>query len=227
VARPLAKSCASIARLQHLTLAAMFVAVLPGAATAGAWVPAPGTTQTILTIAVTQDTLGRADTGAELYGERGLSSGWALVLEPSMGELGAQPVGQERLTALRRSLYSGHGWAVSAQAGVVDGPTNDGRRGSSFVGTEARLMVGKGFNNGIWFDAGAGSRSCGAGSALRWEAALGRTDSACGRSRTRTQISYVFAMTERIGIEFGWRATVDSPDGWGGQGAVIGLWRRY
>lgn len=202
--------------------------------------PAPGDTQTILTFALTRDTLGRNDNAAELYGERGLGDGWALVLEPSMGALGPQPVGQERLTALRRKLYAGHGWAVSAQGGVVDGPRHE-RRGSSFVGTEVRLLVGKGFANGMWLDAGAGSRSCGAARAARWEVAGGRTgarggrtiikafgeDSACGRARTRAQISHVAPLSETVGLEIGWRATLDSPDGWGGQGLVIGLWRRY
>lgn len=252
MAGPVAQGRAPLARLQRLTAwagrsaASLVLATVlaPTSGWAGAWLPAPGTTQTILTFATTRDSDGHQGTAAELYGERGIDAHWALVLEPAMQDIGATPVGQERLTAFRRLIGKSGGWVASAQAGLIDGPRPDATRAGrprTFTGAEARLLVGRGFDNGVWLDLEAGRRSCGAATATRWEAALGRADanghrdivkafgedSACGRARSRVQVSHVHALTPTIGIEFGWRATLRSPDAWGEQGLVIGLWRRY
>lgn len=180
----------------------------------------------------------RSGPSAELYVERGLAAGVALVIAPAMVSDGGVPHGDERLTALRFALPAPAGWALSWQQGLVEGPRRDGD--GDFLGAETRLAIGRGWSSG-WVDLEIARRSCGVTASTRWEGALGHRldngsalivkgfgeDSGCAAPRARVQASWVMPVSRDVSVEIGWRQTVSSRDGWNQQGLVVGFWRSY
>lgn len=162
-------------------------------AEADAWLPAPQTAQTIVTIAPHPGGGTRApgSLAVELYHERALADGVALVLAPSAGvpgddrvPAGAGPASDagpyEQMIALRLRLPAPGPWQASAQLAVVNstGLSADVPGDVRFTAFEPRLALGRGFEDGWWVDGSVALRGCpglaGWSEVTRWGLAGGR-----------------------------------------------------
>jgi hypothetical protein len=236
VAGSLAQSRAPITWLQYLIgLAYLF----GSAAHAGAWTPQRGQANIIISSSVSQTPVADRAVTTDVYYERGLGRGWALVLAPSVSDQSNVFARNEAQISVRRALYENNGWAISAQAGAYIWKEDATQAASS--GVEYRLAAGKSFGQGGWANVEAATRqACGAGS-IRWEGTLGhrvrRHDrvimkvfgdgEGCAASISRVQASYVYGFTEKLGVELGWRETLPNSGNWNERGAVIGLWLAF
>jgi hypothetical protein len=230
---------AGVQYLAALVVAGLSTFGLGVPAWAGAWVPGSNQQQVIATASLAQASDVGDAAALEIYAEHGLGHGLALVTVAGVGTEDAHAAGQERLTAIRFELPAPHGWAISGQFGYVEGPRPFEM--GDFTAIEQRIAIGRGWNNGTWFDASYAVRDCDGNNAARWDAAVGHRfgngdqiiaktfgeDSVCGIARDRVQVSYVREVTEALSIEVGWRETLSSYDGWGSRGVVVGLWRRF
>lgn len=212
---------------------------MPGLAQAGAWVPPAGTQQTIATASLGSESGSGAQPAIEFYAEQGLIDGVALVIVAGMHGQDGLATGDERLTALRFDLPLLEGWNSSTQIGWVEGPMRDAE--GDFTAIESRFAIGRGWNNGVWIDGSYAVRECEGTVSARWDAAVGYRlsngdrvigkmfgeDAVCGLARDRAQVSYVRNLGSGLGLEFGWRETISSRDGWDSHGVVIGIWRRF
>ena len=172
----------------------------------------------------------------ELYHERGLADGVALVLAPSAGVPGGErgPVGTgagtgpyEQMIALRLRLPAPGPWQASAQlalvnsTGLVDEVPGDVR----FTAFEPRLALGRGFEDGWWVDGSVALRGCpgldGWSRVTRWGLAGGRnrpdgsgfivkafgTDTDCGEAALGWQASWLVPVGGATTLELGWRGS--------------------
>jgi hypothetical protein len=210
-----------------------------GSAHAGAWTPPHGTTSVIVSTSISQTPVSPNATTTDLYYERGLGKGWALVLAPSLSDRDNVYARNEAQISLRRALYEANGWALSAQAGAYIWKESATRDASS--GIEYRLAVGKVIGDRVWLNGEAATRQCEGVASVRWEATAGyhlrEKDRAilkvfgdgegCAPSISRVQASYVYGLTERVGIEFGWRETLPNSSNWSERGGVIGVWLKF
>jgi hypothetical protein len=172
----------------------------------------------------------------DLYYERGFGHGWAVVLSPSVSDQSNVFARNEAQISIRRALYEDNGWALSAQVGAYIWKEEASEASSN--GIEYRLALGRAFGQGGWANIEAATRACGGADSLRWEATLGhrvrQQDRAilkvfgdgegCAASISRVQASYVYGLSEKLGIELGWRETLPNPGNWNERGAVIGFW---
>jgi hypothetical protein len=175
----------------------------------------------------------------DLYYERGLGRGWALVWQPSISGEDNIYARNEVQLSLRKSLYEQNGWAIAAQAGAYvwkESATDDASSGG-----ELRLAVGRGFGDGGWTNFETALRACGGTASVRWEGTIGhkvrRLDKAiikvfgdgegCAANITRVQASYVYGLTESVGLEFGVRQTLPNIGNWNEKGLVIGIWVKF
>jgi outer membrane protein assembly factor BamB len=170
VAWLVAKSSAPISRLQHLALG-LVISISPSTAFSGAWTPKAGRANVIVSASVSQTPAADAAITTDLYYERGLGKGWALVLSPSVSDQDNIYARNEAQVSLRRSLYEKDGWALSAQAGAYIWKETASSETSS--GVELRLAAGKAFGQGGWADFETAARQCGGNTSVRWEATLG------------------------------------------------------
>lgn len=175
----------------------------------------------------------------DLYYERGLGRGWALVLTPSISDQDNVFARNEAQVSLRRKLYENYGWAISTQVGAY--VWKEEETGTSSRGVEVRMAVGKSFGEGGWANVEAAVRGCGGINGLRWEGTVGhkvrRHDRAivkifgdsegCAANITRVQASYVYGFNSRFGLELGWRETLPNIGNWNERGAVVGLWAAF
>jgi hypothetical protein len=205
-------------------------------ARAGAWTPEKGRTNVIVSTSISQTPFAERALTTDIYYERGLGRGWALVLSPSFSDQDNVFARNEAQVSLRRALYKDYGWAVSAQLGAY--AWKEEETSESSHGGEARIAIGRSFGDGGWANVEAAVRGCGGNNGLRWEGTLGhkvrRHDRAiiklfgdgegCAASITRLQASYVYGLTPYFGIELGWRETLPNAANWNERGGVIGLW---
>jgi protein XagA len=236
MARSVAQSRASIARLQYLVLTACLVG---SGAQAGAWTPERGHTNVILSSSISQTPVANNAVTTDLYYERGLGYGWALVLAPSVSDQSNVFARNEAQVSIRRALYEQDGWALSAQVGAYVWKEDATRESST--GVEYRLAGGKSFGDGGWVNVEAATRQCGGDGSLRWEGTIGykvrNYDRAilkvfgdaegCAANISRVQASYVYGLTENVGIELGWRETLPNAGNWNERGGVVGLWLKF
>jgi hypothetical protein len=226
----------TVAVIQCFVCAAFFFA---SNATAGAWTPQQGDANIIISTSISQTPVADQAITTDLYYERGLGRGWALVLAPSVSEKSNVFARNEAQVSIRRAIYEDRGWALSAQVGAYTWKEEATDAASS--GVEYRLALGKSFGQGAWANVEAATRRCGGSDKLRWEGTLGhrvrRYDRAivkafgdgegCAPSISRLQASYVYGFNDRIGIELGWRETLPNPGNWNEKGAVVGLWLAF
>jgi hypothetical protein len=240
MAWPLAQSRATIAGLQYLIIFFAALSIFSGVTVnAGAWTPQAGHVNVILSTSISQTPVADHALTTDLYYERGLGHGFALVLAPSVSDQNNVFSRNEAQVSLRRSLYQNDGWAVSTQLGAFVWKEEAARAASS--GAEVRLAVGKSFGNGGWANVETAVRGCGGVNGLRWEGTVGhkvrRHDHAivkvfgdsegCTANITRVQASYVYGLSSRVGVEMGWRETLPNRGRWNERGAVIGLWLTF
>jgi hypothetical protein len=236
VARPPAQSRAPIAGLQYLVALLTFVA---GSAQAGAWTPARGDTSVIISTSISETPVAPQATTTDLYYERGLGKGWALVLAPSLSDRDNIYARNEAQISIRRALYEQNGWAVSAQAGAYI--WKEGATQETSSGIEYRLAVGKSLGDRAWLNGEAATRACNGTPSVRWETTAGYRlrdhdraifkvfgdGEGCAPSISRVQASYVYGLSERIGVELGWRETLPNASNWNERGGVVGLWLKF
>ena len=231
------QSCAPVAWFQYLTfLVSLTLAVVASPAKSGAWTPEKGRANIILSTSISETPVAEHALTTDLYYERGLGRGWAVVLAPSISNQDNLFARNEAQASLRRSLYQDYGWAVSAQLGAYVWKEGETQAASS--GAEVRLAVGKSFGDGGWANVEAAVRGCGGTNGLRWEGTLGhkirRFDRAiikvfgdsegCAANITRVQASYVYGLSSKLGLELGWRETLPNTSNWNERGAVVGVW---
>jgi hypothetical protein len=236
MAGSVAQSRAPIARLQYLSLA---FCLLGNAAQAGAWTPDAGHTNIILSSSISQTPVADKAVTTDLYYERGIGRGWALVLAPSVSDQSNVFARNEAQISIRRALYEQDGWALSAQVGAY--MWKEEATQASSTGVEYRLAAGKSFGDGGWVNVEAATRQCGGAGSLRWEGTVGykvrRYDRAilkvfgdgegCAANISRVQASYVYGIAENVGIELGWRETLPNRGNWNERGGVVGLWLTF
>ena len=235
-----AQSRAPITRVQYLaSIIVCGLAVTSGPVQSGAWTPEKGRVNLIISSSVSQTPVAQSAITTDLYYERGLGRGWALVLAPSISNQDNVFARNEAQISLRRALYENYGWAVSTQVGAYVWKEGETQAASS--GAEVRLAVGKSFGDGGWANVEAAVRGCGGVNGLRWEGTLGhkvRTydrvivkvfgdSEGCAANITRVQASYVYGFNSRFGLELGWRETLPNDGNWNERGAVIGLWANF
>ena len=239
MARSVAQSCASIARFQHLGLILVGSLILPCVASAGAWTPPAGRVNFIVSASLSETPVADGAITTDLYYERGLGKGWTLVLSPSFSDQDNIFARNEAQISLRRSLYEDNGWALSAQAGAYIWKETASAEVSS--GAEFRLALGKSIGEGHWVNFETAMRQCGGTNSYRWEGTLGyavrRWDKAivkvfgdsegCSANITRVQASYVYGLSEALGVEVGLRQTLPNVGNWNERGLVVGLWVRF
>jgi hypothetical protein len=203
---------------------------------AGAWTPDKGRVNVIVSTSVSQTPVASRAVVTDVYYERGLGRGWALVLAPSVSDENNLFARNEAQISVRRSFHEDYGWAFSGQAGAYVWREGDTQIVSS--GVELRLAAGKSFGDGGWVNVETAVRGCGGVNGLRWEGTVGhkvrRYDRAilkvfgdsegCAANITRVQASYVYGLNSKLGIEVGWRETLPNVGNWIERGAVIGLW---
>ncbi len=238
MARPITEGRAAITGVQFLGLCLLALA-WPSLGHTGAWTPEKGHANIIVSASVSHTPVANAAITTDLYYERGLGKGWALVFSPSISDQDNLYARNEAQLSLRRSLYARDGWAISAQAGAYIWKETATAQASS--GAELRVAVGKSFGQGGWTNFETAARECGGTTSVRWEATLGhqvrRLDRAlikvfgdgegCAANITRLQGSYVFGLSETVGVELGWRQTLPNSSNWNEQGGVIGLWLKF
>jgi hypothetical protein len=236
LARIIAQSRAAIAGLQYLALSTLFLA---GTAQAGAWTPPKGQSNVIISSSISQTPAAERAVTTDVYYERGIGRGWALVLAPSVSDQSNVYARNEAQVSVRRALYEQDGWALSAQVGAYVWKEGASQEASS--GIEYRLAGGKSFGDGGWVNVEAATRGCGGTASIRWEGTVGykvrRFDRAilkvfgdgegCAANISRVQASYVYGFTSNIGVELGWRETLPNPGNWNEQGGVVGLWFKF
>lgn len=237
-------------------MASAATAAAPAGAGAQAWVQPAGHQQAITTLAPRG---GTGEPELEVYLERGLGRGWSVVASPSVEAPRPGADGYQRLTALRHGGPLAGGWAAAAQLGVVETVWWDprlprARSSDAYLTLEPRLAVGRSLPDGGWLEAAIGVRGCpgltGWHAPPRWQVAGGRHQAGgtqwlakawggggvCGEPDLTVQASQVHPLTDRIGVEAGWRVAgpVEAPPGLAGasrsqtaSGPVIGLWVRY
>ena len=240
MAWPFAQSRAPIARLQYIiTRVAFGLVFATSPALSGAWTPDRGRVNLIVSTSISQTPVADSAITTDLYYERGLGRGWALVLAPSISNQDNVFARNEAQVSLRRALYENHGWAVSTQLGAYVWKEAATEAASS--GAEVRLAVGKSFGNGGWANVEAAVRGCGGVNGLRWEGTLGHRvrqydraivkvfgdSEGCAANITRVQASYVYGFNEKFGLELGWRETLPNVGNWNERGAVLGLWLAF
>lgn len=128
----------------------------PGPAGADAWLPAPHTSQTIVTVAPHPGG-GMREPGAlavELYHERALADGVDLILAPSAGVPGETTGPYEQMIAVRLRLPAPGPWHGAAQLAVVNstGLLAETPGDVRLTSVEPRLAVGRGFEGDWWVD---------------------------------------------------------------------------
>jgi hypothetical protein len=203
---------------------------------AGTWTPHKGRGVVIISAAISQTPLDDRASTTDLYYERGLGGGWTFVLTPSVSDQAKVVARNEAQVSLRKALYGKNGWAVSVQGGAY--VWHEGADRSVSSGTEARLGIGKSIGQGGWANVEAALRQCQSQNSVRWEATLGQTvrrvdraiikvfgdSEGCTGNISRTQISYVYGLNDRLGLELGWRETLPNDLNWDERGAIIGIW---
>jgi hypothetical protein len=236
VAGPLAQSRALVTGLQYLSLALLCV---PSTIQAGAWTPERGRVTAIASTSLSHTPVADDAVTTDLYYERGLGKGWALIFSPSLSSHDNIFARNEAELGLRRSLYEKGPWALSTQISAF--VWKERKDAEVSTGTEVRLALGRSFGDGGWVDVETGLRGCGGQNGLRFEGTLGhkvrQNDKAilkvfgdsegCAANITRVQASYVYGLTENIGIELGWRETLPNAGNWMERGAVVGLWLKF
>ncbi len=213
--------------------------MVPTISLAGAWTPEKGRINLIISTSISQTPVAENALTTDLYYERGLGHGWALVLTPSVSNKDNVFARNEAQISLRRSLYENYGWAVSTQLGAYVWKEGETQAASS--GVEVRLAAGKSFGDGGWVNVETAMRGCGGVNGLRWEGTLGHKvrqydraiikifgdSEGCAANITRVQASYVYGFNPRLGVEVGWRETLPNAGNWNERGAVIGLWATF
>lgn len=213
--------------------------MVPTIGLAGAWTPEKGRINLIISTSISQTPVAENALTTDLYYERGLGHGWALVLTPSVSNKDNVFARNEAQISLRRSLYENYGWAVSTQLGAYVWKEGETQAASS--GVEVRLAAGKSFGDGGWVNVETAMRGCGGVNGLRWEGTLGHKvrqydraiikifgdSEGCAANITRVQASYVYGFNPRLGVEVGWRETLPNAGNWNERGAVIGLWATF
>lgn len=171
----------------------------------------------------------------EIYHERALADGVALILAPSAG---VSAVGDrdgatdmagpyEQMIAVRLRLPAPGPWQASAQLAVVNatGIAADAPGDRRFTAFEPRLALGRGFDGGWWVDGSVALRGClgldGWSEVTRWGLAGGRnhpdgsgflvkafgTGTDCGEAALGWQASWLVPLGESTTLEFGWRGS--------------------
>jgi hypothetical protein len=237
VARSFAQSRASITRFQYLVLCCCVV--FGQSAAAGAWTPQKGRANAIVSASISQTPVADAAITTDLYYERGLGRGWALVLSPSVSDQDNIFARNEAQIAIRRSLYENGVWAVSTQIGAYiwkEEATQDASNG-----LEWRLAAGRSFGQAGWIDIETAVRDCLGVRSVRWEGTLGyglRThdkaiikvfgdSEGCAANVSRVQASYVYGLSQSLGLELGIRQTLPNEAQWSETGLVVGVWLRF
>jgi hypothetical protein len=229
-----AQSRASVSWLQYLVVA--LVLGFSDQASAGAWTPDKGRVNLIVSTSISQTPVASSAINTDIYYERGLGRGWALVLTPSFSNKDNVFARNEAQLSLRRALYEQGVWAISAQAGAY--VWKEGEADAASTGAEFRLAVGRSFGDGGWANVETALRGCGGVNGLRWEGTLGHKirqydraiikvfgdSEGCAANITRVQASYVYGFNNRLGLEFGWRETLPNTGNWQERGAVVALW---
>lgn len=223
----------------------MCVGIIPAPAIAGAWVPSPQQGLLIANLVEVSSDLTPSGTSFEVYGEYGLTRGWALVVSPSWSEAIQSPstdwVLDEVQIGARRQIYLGQTLAVSAQIGGFSVPTPRDESGRSY-GVETRFAIGKSLGERAWANFEAASRSCDQGGVgTRFDATLGLKmakeqkamvkifgdGNGCTKAIIRAQIGYVRPITQNLAVEFGWRQRLDQNEVSADRGIVVGLWHKF
>lgn len=240
MAWPLAQGVASVSRLQQLgALAALILGGVCSSAQAGAWTPKKGEVGVIASTSISQTNADPRALTYDLYYERGLGHGWALVLTPSISDQDNVFTRNEAQVSLRRSLFENDDWALSAQPGAY--VWREGADADPSTGLELRLAAGRIFGKRGWANVEAAMRDCNGQSGVRWEGTIGhavrRYDKAivkvfgdsegCAANINRVQASYVLGLNSRFGVELGWRETLPNAGNWNERGVVVGIWARF
>ncbi|NJR20481.1 MAG: hypothetical protein HC777_02770, partial [Hyphomonadaceae bacterium] len=128
--------------------------LVPVTASAGAWTPERGHVNAIFSTSISQTPVDSRAITTDLYYERGLGQGWALVFSPSISDQDNVFARNEVQISLRRRLYEQDGWALSAQAGAYIWKENAEAEAST--GTEYRVALGRAFGQGGLGECGGG-----------------------------------------------------------------------
>lgn len=252
MAGPVTEGGTPISRVQHIGfyqlavwLAWLCGGIIPAPAVAGAWVPSPQQGLLIANLVDVSSELTPSGASFELYGEYGLTRGWALVASPSWSQAVQSPstdwVLDEVQIAARRQIYLGQTLAISAQIGGFSVPSTGDENGRSY-GLETRFAIGKSLGERAWANFEAASRSCGQGGVgTRFDATLGlKMDkeqkaivkifgdgNGCTKAIVRAQIGYVRPITQNLAVELGWRQRLDQGEVTADRGFVAGLWQKF
>ncbi len=201
---------------------------------AGAWLPNKNENQIIISAIQNNDN----NQNVEIYFEHGINQKIAVIYEQGFAiENGTNEIG-EALLATRYRVIKKDNWIASTQFGLV---ANDF---SNFKNTkfsyELRALLGYGYSNG-WANVELATRECSGSSSLRWETTFGLNafkrdkfilkafgeNDGCAKDISRAQISYVKAINEKMGIEFGYRQGIGNDKLYSPASFLIGIWGKF
>lgn len=222
-----------------IAIGTTFMVLFPSFSWAGAWLPRAGSTQLIANSYLTTESDSPLRGDLEFYAEHGVTNKAALVLQATVSDFHTKNIGGNIVASVRIPFRTIRNWESSLQFGAI-GAKSDKFRDFD-TGVEARIALGRGFDNGLWVDGELGVRNFRNVNLSFWEAAIGkRFDSGdliilkgfgdnylTSVFKTKTQVSYVHNFTDEWSIEVGWRLDFKSYNDAPAQGAIIGLWYRF
>ncbi|KAF0186290.1 MAG: hypothetical protein FD163_958 [Hyphomonadaceae bacterium] len=211
----------------------------PNFAIAGAWLPKAGSTQIIANSYVTTKSDAPLNGDLEIYAEHGVSNNTAFVLQATVSDFYSGNLGGNIVGSIRIPVRTIRNWQSSLQFGVIGAKSDRFRDFDS--GVEARLSLGRSFENGIWVDGEFGLRNFRNINLSFWEAAIGKrldnNDMVILKGfgdnyltsvfKTKTQLSYVHNFNSEWAFELGWRLDFKSYHDAPAQGVVIGIWHQF
>jgi hypothetical protein len=210
----------------------------PRFANASAWLPKARTTQIIANSYLTTKDDAPLNGDLEIYAEHGVTDNIALVLQATVSDFYSGNIGGNIVGSVRIPVTTLRNWESSLQFGGIAAKSDRFR--DLDTGVEARVSLGRGFENGMWVDGVFGLRNFRNVNLSFWEAAIGKRlnnndliilkgfgDSyLTSVSKTKAQLSYVHNFNAEWAFEIGWRLDAKSYNDAPAQGVVIGLWHQ-
>ena len=206
-------------------------------ANAGAWGKQRGEIEIIIDSFVL-DNSEITDKGAfELYSENGLGRGFSFVNEANV-----QLQAEKALSTLSvHSFKYARGFKDNWSAGImlgVDAKIADIETETLELGPTARIMLGRGFKNGIWINGEIGARNRNEETSYFGELGLGKrftnrdllivkymTEGGyLSNFGSNVQISYVKAINRNWKLDFGYRKAIGNNGRTRNSGFVVGVW---
>lgn len=217
----------------------LFVQFLPKFAFAGAWLPQKGDLQIITNSYVTTSSDAPIKGDFEIYSEYGLNSKLAIITQATISDFHSSNFGGNAAISLRMPIFKYQNWISSTQIGAI--VTKSDKFRDIENGYEARISIGRGYDNGIWLDGEIGARYIQNQDLIFWEYSIGKKfknddllilkgfndDYLTSVSKSKIQLSYVHNFANDWALEIGWRQDFLSYNDEPARGVVIGLWRNF